>query len=464
MRQLKFIFLFWISCQLAFSQNRIKGYEYWFDNTYSTRQRTSVTASPVYLLSTQIGTEGLVPGIHILHIRFFDDSLRYSAVQSQFFLKLPAALAANNISSCQYWFDSDLANAQSITAGLSPVVELTTLLNSNSLTSGLHMVHVRFKDSRGGWSETYSQMFYRPPTASPTLREVVRYQYWFDDQYGTNTVQTVSSGSIITIPLSVNTLHLPAGLHTFHLRVQDNGGYWSSIQTAHFYRLPQQSATGRNIVRYHYWFDYDLASGVMQSVTAQPIVQLAIAANTNPLPAGMHLFKIRVQDDNGFWSGTQSDAFYVLPPGATIPNLITAYQYWLNENDNQKTVVNLEAGVNPFQTPIQVDLSTIAAGKHAIRFQFKDSRGQWSEVTTDSVTVQAFTQYTFTGNGNWSNASNWVNSVIPPSTVADGKEVIIDHAEGGECVMDVPVVMAPGSKLTVKPGKKLRIAGNLIHQ
>jgi hypothetical protein len=78
--------------------------------------------------------------------------------------------------------------------------------------------------------------------------------------------------------------------------------------------------------------------------------------------------------------------------------------------------------------------------------------------------VQAFTQYTFTGNGNWSNAANWANNAIPPATVTDGKEVIIDHSEGGECIMDVPVTMAPGSKLTVKPGKRLRIAGNLIHQ
>jgi hypothetical protein len=464
MRQLKFIFLFWICCQFAFSQNRIKGYEYWFDNGYAARQSTSVTASPVYLLTTQIGTEGLVPGTHILHVRFFDDSSRYSAVQSQFFFKLPPAAAANSISQFQYWFDTEFANAQTISAGPGPVVELTTLLNSSDLISGLHMVHVRFKDTRGGWSETYSQVFYCLPNASPTQRQVVRYQYWFDDQYGNNTTQTVSSGSEITIPLSLNALHLPAGLHTFHLRVQDNGGFWSSPQTTHFYRLPQQSATGRNIVRFHYWFDNDLATGVMQSVTAQPILQMAIAANANALPAGMHFFRIRVQDDNGFWSGTQSDAFYVLPPGATIPNLITAYQYWLNENDNQKAVVNLEAGVNPFQTPIQVDLSTIAAGKHAIRFQFKDSRGQWSTVTTDSITVQAFTQYTFTGNGNWSVASNWANNAIPPATVPDGREVIIDHTEGGECVMDVPVIMAPGSKLTVKPGKKLRIVGNLIHQ
>jgi hypothetical protein len=202
----------------------------------------------------------------------------------------------------------------------------------------------------------------------------------------------------------------------------------------------------------------------MQPVSAQPLVQLAIAANTNALPSGMHFFRVRVQDDNGFWSGTQSEAFYVLPAAATIPNLIVAYRYWVDENDNQQTMVDMGTAVNPFQTPIQADLSTIAAGKHAIRFQFKDSRGQWSIVTTDSVTVQAFTQYTFTGNGNWSNAANWANNAIPPATVTDGKEVIIDHSEGGECIMDVPVTMAPGSKLTVKPGKRLRIAGNLIHQ
>ncbi len=72
--------------------------------------------------------------------------------------------------------------------------------------------------------------------------------------------------------------------------------------------------------------------------------------------------------------------------------------------------------------------------------------------------------YTFTGTGNWSIPSNWANSAVPPLTAPACSEVVIDNQAGGECILNVSQVMPVGTKLTVKPGKKLTVPGNLIVQ
>lgn len=70
--------------------------------------------------------------------------------------------------------------------------------------------------------------------------------------------------------------------------------------------------------------------------------------------------------------------------------------------------------------------------------------------------------YTFTGNGNWSDAANWLNSNIPPAILNSGNQIIINHAEGGDCLLNIPYTVAPGAVLTVLPGKRLTVPGSLI--
>ena len=72
--------------------------------------------------------------------------------------------------------------------------------------------------------------------------------------------------------------------------------------------------------------------------------------------------------------------------------------------------------------------------------------------------------YTFTGNGNWSIATNWVNHSIPPAVLPAGSEILIDPVAGGECVLNVSQTISSGSKITVIAGKKFTIPGNLTIQ
>jgi ELWxxDGT repeat protein len=69
--------------------------------------------------------------------------------------------------------------------------------------------------------------------------------------------------------------------------------------------------------------------------------------------------------------------------------------------------------------------------------------------------------YTFNGNGNFTDASNWLGGNIPPSEITGGIEVIIDPAVGGQCILNVPFYIRPGAKLTIKDSKQFVVKGNL---
>lgn len=82
------------------------------------------------------------------------------------------------------------------------------------------------------------------------------------------------------------------------------------------------------------------------------------------------------------------------------------------------------------------------------------------------ITANGAVNYIFTGNGTWTNAANWSNNVIPPTTLPSGSQITIDPVIDGECVLDIGTTqtISTGAKLFVQPNKKFRIVGDLTIQ
>ncbi|MCW3090560.1 MAG: hypothetical protein JWP81_1629 [Ferruginibacter sp.] len=72
--------------------------------------------------------------------------------------------------------------------------------------------------------------------------------------------------------------------------------------------------------------------------------------------------------------------------------------------------------------------------------------------------------YIFMGNGDWNNASNWMNQLAPPTTIAAGSEIIIDPSPCGQCVLNIPYTVSSGAKLTIYSVKNFIVQGNLTLQ
>jgi hypothetical protein len=86
---------------------------------------------------------------------------------------------------------------------------------------------------------------------------------------------------------------------------------------------------------------------------------------------------------------------------------------------------------------------------------WKSTTDYGNNIFIDDINIVALADvYTFIGTGNWSVAANWVSNKIPPSILPAGHEIIINPSSGNS-VKNIPVILGPGSKLTVMPGKTL---------
>jgi hypothetical protein len=442
-------------------QANITGFEYWIDTDLGTKVKVPVTPVKIFTLNAQIPLANIATGLHVFNVRFRDDSARYSGTSSSFFYKAPLSSGSSSITAFQYWFDENYGAAVSQNISGNKVT-FNQMLNTAGLSTGLHVINIRFKDLLGRWSSPLTHFFYKMPLSTSTNPLITGWQYWIDDKYDARVTQTVTGQEVLVLSQMIDMNSLSNGLHAISVRMQDNKGYWGSPLTQFFYKKPVVSAIGNTITKLQYWFDNDYPTAVTQPVTPEKAPTLQLMPATDALATGLHTLQLRTQDAAGFWSGTISHFFYKPAMQPVIENKITAYRYWVNNDDGRKVSVELAEGVQPLELALMVDLDSLPEGNHTIHFQFKDKKGVWSSVTTDALLVPTFTKYTFIGNGNWDVAANWENNQIPPAELPAKSEIIINTAPGGQCILNVPQKVLPGARFTVLPGKSITVVGNFI--
>ena len=123
--------------------------------------------------------------------------------------------------------------------------------------------------------------------------------------------------------------------------------------------------------------------------------------------------------------------------------------------------VEFKATFNPVANgvaPPVINVARVTALTDASDFIIDDAT-----VSINGATAQSIT-YTFTGNGNWNDAANWADNLIPPSTLPVFSAIIIDNVAGGQCILNVPQNIATGASFIVNAGKNLIVQGGLLIQ
>ena len=87
---------------------------------------------------------------------------------------LPALSSAQSLTQCEYWLDNDFDNRKTIALS-GAEDEIDTKIDVESLTSGVHEVFFRFRQSDGTWSAITSKRFTKFGLGDSKLLE-----YWFD--------------------------------------------------------------------------------------------------------------------------------------------------------------------------------------------------------------------------------------------------------------------------------------------
>jgi hypothetical protein len=296
--------------------NDIVSYEYWFDQDFNSK--TAVSVSPVenLNLNSLLSAVVLSPGLHTFHIRFMDTAEQWSSVLSTFFFKQNSQSGATTgISEYEYWFDDDYDSAVNTSITLTEQLDLNTLIPTDQISPGIHILNIRFRDSAGQWSSVLSSFFMKQNNQSGSFPVMEEVQYWFDNDFASAVQITLPGDTSVLLDMAIPAASLQNGLHAIHIRLKDSSGQWSSILSKFFHKNGSQLNNIPNLVaEYRYWFDQDPST--MQNVSlSSPVNPLDLTTNIDMtrIWKGIHQFHIQFRDTIGQWSSVLCQTVEKLP-------------------------------------------------------------------------------------------------------------------------------------------------------
>jgi len=302
--------------------NTINGYQYWFDNDYSSNILTSISTTDKLELNTAIPLETLTNGLHSFNIRFRDDRNRWSISSNDFFYY--HELITNNINSYQYWFDNDYSKETTEVVSPNGKLILNTSISLETITDGLHLFTIQFKDDKGTWSIPQNQYFYYNEL---TDSNIIAYQYWFDNDIDTNTLVTTTPTQLMQLTEMVPIENIEEGLHIFGIRFKDDKGNWSVPVNQYFYKT--NHVVDNNITAYRYWINDDINNAVYVTVdNPKQLLNLSEDIDFPGLALGDYTIHFQFKDASDNWSIVTSDDFSLTSLSIvenTFEKLITAY-------------------------------------------------------------------------------------------------------------------------------------------
>lgn len=196
-----------------------------------------------------------------------------------------------------------------------------------------------------------------------------------------------------------------------------------------------------------YAFSYVDSSGTITKYYDSVIVCQPIPVNISRLSLSHNVFYTQVND--------------IFMPGIFINSDSSVKQ--LNKFSSNVNLHLIDTSIASFTSDRQIKAKQKGTTQLVANFYgFSDTT--YIYVQDSVVYNNTGTIYIFNGNGVWSDASNWVNQIKPPIELPAGSQIFIDPVSGGECLLDVPQKLMPGSLLRVETGKKFRIPGNISTQ
>ncbi len=215
---------------------KIRGYEYWFDDQVEAKVSVDITPVRYFHLQESMALDTLPNGFHTLSLRFADTANHWSSVLTQYFIKYPPATAANKqIVACEYWLDDDYAGKTTRTVSPTATYHLTDSLDLGAIPNGFHLLHLRFRDNSGAWSSVLTQYFMKYPQQPAIDNKIVALRYWFDDDdENMTTIGLDSPAKYFHWADSLETPWFTQGNHMINYQFMDSRHAYSIVQTDTF--------------------------------------------------------------------------------------------------------------------------------------------------------------------------------------------------------------------------------------
>lgn len=310
-----------------------------------------------------------------------------------------SAPAQNKLNAYEYWFNNNYSERQLVS--IVPTVEhqFNELLDVSALLDGVNLFHIRYRDEQGLFGSTLNRLFFKKPITLSDEGKLISYEYWFNNDYESKQVVSLTPSDGHLLSSDIEASSLPDGVNVFNFRTKDENGIFSATFSKIFLHNAGSLASENQLVAYETWFNNDFESRQIISISPSDQQQLTASLQASMLPDGVNLLNIRYKDENNRYSSTLSKLF-VKRESAPVNNKIAAYRYWFDDYFAQAVETVLTDAVAALSLSDDLDLTSLPAGKHALHLQVQDITGQWSVVTTDSITKIAIPEADFTVSSN----------------------------------------------------------------
>ncbi len=310
--------------------------EYFFDTDPGYGSAYPITITPATSLnniSFSASVDQLPVGIHQLFIRVQDASGKWS-ITSRNLLYKPTQQSVNNntqITKAEYFFDNEPGFGNGTNIPITPgftIIDKLFNADVSALSTGIHQMYIRVRDSRGIWSICNRTILYKPNSSvSNAISELIEAEYFFDNDpgFGNGFAIPITPGvQLMNVGFQSDVSSLQTGMHQLYIRVKDASNSWSISNRTFLYKAPTVSRQLPKIIRAEYYIDQDPGFGKAIPYPMSGTGVLAdsiIAVNVSGLTDGLHHLYLRVLDNTGKWSITNQSAFSVA--NAPTENFIT---------------------------------------------------------------------------------------------------------------------------------------------
>ena len=338
-----------------------------------------------------VDLETLRPGIHTLYVRVQDEANNWGILQHRSFFKPESIPPVPPITQLEYFIDQDPGFEKGIDIQLPSDVELTELDQSfpvalEGLSSGVHVLYVRAKHKQNGeerWSVLQHRSFFIPGEIPPPPN-IVRAEYFIDHDPGLGAgepIPFVTGGTNIFSNFVVDLQELPVGFHSLYVRVQDEKGKWSILQSRSLYVTLLSDPT-EDIVELEYFVGQDpgFGLGIPILITSEDRTDIMenFVVDITQLSVGKHQLFIRGRNASDRWSILQTKEFDV---GSPPENALVIEDVTVTERLNGEVTANF-----------LIRLIETDNRQESVTVEFETTEGS---ATADSDFVSKSGSYTF---------------------------------------------------------------------
>ena len=319
---------------------------------------------------------------------------------------LPGSLFSQaTLTGAEYFWDTDpgQGNATAMVALDGTFDEAIETALEAALASppagGLHLFNVRFKDSDGDWGPLFKRTVATEDAPRDIQIQLGEYFWDTDPGAGAGTAMVAFDGAfdeaIETALESALTSPALGGLHLFNVRVRDEAGAWGPV----FKRTIATEDSPRDIkvTLAEYFWDTDPGAGLGTAMVAfdgafDEAIETALeSALTTPAQGGLHLFNVRVRDEQNSWGPVFKRTIATEDSPRDIK--VTLAEYFCDTDPGAGLGTAMVAFDGAFDEAIETVLESALAspalgGLHLFNVRVRDDQNNWGPVFKRTVATE----------------------------------------------------------------------------